>query len=177
MRHGFHDTRISDIAKAAGVADGTIYLYFASKDALLIALFEHSVSRFFEVLDAELAAIRSPRARLLRILDVQLGQLDRERGLAELLTVNVRHSHRAMRDRVTPYFVAYLDRIEAVVAEGQSTGDFRKDVSPRVAARAVFGALDGVTLTWALGGGHEGGLVKAAESVGKLLLEGLVVES
>jgi TetR/AcrR family transcriptional regulator, fatty acid metabolism regulator protein len=176
VKNGFHETHISHIARAAGVADGTIYLYFPSKEALLAALFEHNVSRFFAVLDSELDALGSPREKLLRILDLQLGLLDRERGLAELLTVNLRQSSRAMRQHVAPHFIAYLDRIEAVVAEGQSSGQFRTDISPRVAARAVFGALDGVTLTWALGSGHEGGLVKAAETVGKVLLDGLLAK-
>lgn len=177
VKNGFHETHVSHIARAAGVADGTIYLYFPSKEALLVALFEDNVSRFFDVIDRELAALDSPSARLLRIVDIQLGLLDRERGLAELLTVNLRQSSRAMRTLVAPHFIAYLDRIEGVVTEGQTAGIFRQDISSRVAARAVFGALDGVTLTWALGGGHEGGLIKAAESIGRLLLDGLLAKS
>jgi len=174
---GFHETHISHIARAAGVADGTIYLYFSSKESLLAALFEDNVSRFFRLIDDELAAIEAPRDKLLRVVALQLGLLDRERGLAELLTVNLRQSSRAVRELVAPHFIAYLDRIERVVAEGQARGEFRKDLSARVAARAIFGALDGVTLTWALGGGQEGGLVKAAETVGMLLLDGLMTES
>lgn len=177
VENGFHDTHVSDIARAAGVADGTIYLYFSSKEALLVALFEHNVARFFGLLDEELRTIPSPRDKLLRILELQLGSLDRERGLAELLTIHIRQASRAMRERVTPHFLAYLERIESVVAEGQKSGHFRSDVSPRVAARTIFGALDGVTLTWALGSAHEGGLVKASESVGKVLLDGLAASS
>lgn len=177
VKNGFHETHISHIARAAGVADGTIYLYFPSKEALLIALFEDNVSRFFEVLDREVELVADPRHKLLRILHLQLGLLDRERGLAELLTVNLRQSSRAMRELVAPHFIAYLDRIEKVIADGQSQGQFRRDVSPRVAARAFFGALDGVTLTWALGSGQEGGLVKAAETVGKVLLDGLMAKT
>lgn len=177
VKNGFHETHISHIARAAGVADGTIYLYFPSKEALLIALFEDNVSRFFEVLDREVELVADPRHKLLRILHLQLGLLDRERGLAELLTVNLRQSSRAMRELVAPHFIAYLDRIEKVIADGQSQGQFRRDISPRVAARAFFGALDGVTLTWALGSGQEGGLVKAAETVGKVLLDGLMAKT
>lgn len=171
--HGFNETHISHIAKAAGVADGTIYLYFESKEALLVALFEDNVGRFFETLDRELAAMRTPRDKLKRVVELQLGLLDRERGLAELVTVNLRQSSPSMRAHMVPYFNAYLERIAAVVAEGQTRGDLRADIPPRVAARAVFGALDGLTLTWALGRGDEGGLVRTAELVSGLLLEGL----
>ena len=82
-----------------------------------------------------------------------------------------------MRELLKPHFTAYLDRLERVLIEGQNAGVFRKDLSARVVARAIFGALDGVTLTWALGGGHEGGLVKTAETVGKMLLDGLASNS
>ena len=172
--NGFNETHVSHIAKAAGVADGTIYLYFQSKEALLVALFEDNVGRFFATLDRELSVLATPRAKLRRIVELQLGLLDRERGLAELLTVNLRQSSPSMRAHMVPYFNAYLERIAAVVAEGQQTGELRGDIPPRIAARAVFGALDGITLTWALGRGDEGGLVKAAELVSRLLLEGLM---
>jgi TetR/AcrR family fatty acid metabolism transcriptional regulator len=174
---GFQEAHISHIAQTAGVADGTIYLYFPSKESLLVALFEDSVSRFFRQLDDELTSIAAPRDKLLRMVALQLGLLDRERGLAELLTVNLRQSSRSMRELLKPHFTAYLDRLERVLIEGQNAGVFRKDLSARVVARAIFGALDGVTLTWALGGGHEGGLVKTAETVGKMLLDGLASNS
>ncbi|MFW5740538.1 MAG: TetR/AcrR family transcriptional regulator [Myxococcota bacterium] len=173
VRNGFHETRISEIARAAGVADGTIYLYFASKEALLIALFDDNVLRFFRTLDRALSSLGCPEDKLLQIVELQLGLLDRERVLAELLTVNLRQSTPAIREHLAPRFVAYLDRIAQVVADGQKTGRFREDISPRLAARAVFGALDGVTLTWAMSGAHEGDLARTSETIGKMLLEGL----
>lgn len=172
-KKGYHDTQIAEIARAAGVADGTIYLYFESKEALLMSLFDDSVGRLFEVMDRDLAAIQSPSEQMRHIIDVQLGLLENEPMLAELLTVNLRDVSRKLRDRVEPKFKAYLERIAAVVSAGQQAGEFRSDLEPMVLARALFGALDGLTLTWTGDGSEPGGLVHAADVVATLVLEGL----
>lgn len=170
---GYQATRISEIAAAAGVADGTIYLYFPSKDALLVALVDDSISRFFEVLDDELRGLDSAGDKLRRIVALQLDMLERHRALAEVFTVNLRETRRSLRHFVVPKFQQYLDRIADVVADGQRRGEFRTDLPPMLVARAVFGALDGVTLTWALGRADMGGLRRAADVVARVVLEGI----
>jgi TetR/AcrR family fatty acid metabolism transcriptional regulator len=104
---------------------------------------------------------------------MQLGLLEGERDLAEVITVILRQSTRLMKEFAAPHFLAYLDAIAKIVAEGQAAGTFRSDVSPHVAARAIFGALDGVTLTWALGRAEQGALGRAAVQLGDVLLRGL----
>src|SRR5271166_3818986 len=84
---GFHATRVSDVASAAGVADGTIYLYFKSKDALLVSLFESRVERLLTFLETELPRTARASDKLKRIVEVQLGLLEGERDLAEVVTV------------------------------------------------------------------------------------------
>ena len=172
-RKGFHATRVSEVAKAAGVADGTIYLYFDSKDALLVSLFEHRVQRLLTFLETELRE-GSAAHKLARIVEVQLGLLEDERDLAEVVTVILRQSTKLMKEHAAPRFTAYLDAIAAVIAEGQARGEIRKDVSPHLAARAIFGALDGIALTWALGKADQGGLVWAAGQLSEIVLRGLV---
>lgn len=172
-KKGFYASRVSEIAKAAGVADGTIYLYFDSKDDVLESLFEDRTERLLTVLRAELAKLTDPPARLRRLIELQLGLLEGQRELAEVITVNLRQSTRLLRQYGSKRFVEYLELMGAVVSEGQRTGHFRDDVSPRVMARALFGALDGVTLTWALGDARAGGLEKAAAQLAELWLRGL----
>jgi TetR/AcrR family fatty acid metabolism transcriptional regulator len=172
-RKGFHATRVSEVAKAAGVADGTIYLYFESKEQLLVSLFEHRVERLLEYLERELPAAPSASQRLQRIIELQLGLLEGERDLAEVVTVAFRQSTRLMKEYGAPKFNAYLDAIARVIAEGQESGELRDDVSPQVAARAVFGALDAITMTWALGKAEHGGLLRASGQLVELLLRGL----
>lgn len=170
---GFHATRVSEIAKAAGVADGTIYLYFESKEELLFSLFEDRVEKVLAFMREELPKKPDAPARLRAVIDMQLGLLAGERDLAEVITVILRQSTRLMKEFATPHFSAYLDAIAKIVAEGQKDGAFRKDVSPHVAARAVFGALDGITLTWALGRAEQGALARAAGQLADILLRGL----
>jgi TetR/AcrR family transcriptional regulator, fatty acid metabolism regulator protein len=173
-RKGFHATRISEVAKAAGVADGTIYLYFKSKDTLLVSLFEHRVQRLLTFLETELRGAGSAPEKLKRIVEVQLGLLERERDLAEVVTVILRQSTKLMKEYAVPKFTAYLDAIAGVIAEGQAAGELRKDVSPHLAARAIFGALDGIALTWALGKADHGGLSWASGQLAEIVLHGLV---
>ena len=158
-RKGFHATRVSEVAKAAGVADGTIYLYFKSKDHLLVSLFEHRVERLLDYLATELPRVLSASHRLKRIIELQLGLLEGERDLAEVVTVILRQSTKLMKEYAAPRFNAYLDVIAGVIADGQAAGELRDDVSPHLAARAVFGALDAITMTWALGKAEHGGLL------------------
>jgi TetR/AcrR family transcriptional regulator, fatty acid metabolism regulator protein len=176
-RQGFHATRVSDVASAAGVADGTIYLYFKSKDALLVSLFESRVERLLAFLQTELPRMITASEKLERIVQVQLGLLEGERDLAEVITVILRQSTKLMKQYAAPKFNAYLEAIAGVVAEGQAAGEIRNDVSPHLAARAIFGALDGITMTWALGKAESGGLVWAAGQLGEILLRGLASPS
>ena len=172
-KSGFFDARVSDVAQAAGVADGTIYLYFTSKEQLLVSLFEDRVDKLLAFMQTDLSNLGSAKEKLRRVIELQLGLLEGERDLAEVITVIVRQSSKLLKEYATPKFSAYLDAIARIVAEGQAAGDFRTDVSPGLVARATFGALDGVTFTWALGRAEEGALVGAAGQIADLFLRGL----
>ncbi len=172
-KNGFHATRVSDVAKAAGVADGTIYLYFTSKEQVLVSLFEDRVERLLAFMRDELPKRASAKERLRGVLEMQLGLLEGERDLAEVLTVILRQSTTLLKEYAAPRFTAYLDAIAKIVEAGQASGEFRKDVSPHLVARAVFGALDGIALTWALGRAEPGALARASTQLGAILLGGL----
>ncbi len=171
--NGFHATRVSEVAKAAGVADGTIYLYFKSKDELLISLFEDRVEKLLAYLADELPKLEGAQHRLRRVLELQLGLLEGERDLAEVMTVILRQSTKLLKQYAAPKFLAYLDAIANVVSEGQAAGVFRTDLSPHLVARATFGAMDGVAITWALGKAEQGGLSKTTGQLAELFLRGL----
>jgi TetR/AcrR family fatty acid metabolism transcriptional regulator len=172
-RKGFHATRVSEVAKAAGVADGTIYLYFKSKDELLVSLFEDRVERLLTFLQTELPRHATATDKLRRVIELQLGLLEGERDLAEVVTVIIRQSTKLMKEYAAPKFTAYLDAIARVIADGQASGELRGDISPHLAARAIFGALDGIAMTWALGKADRGGLVRASGQLAELVLRGL----
>ena len=172
-KNGFYATRVSDVAKAAGVADGTIYLYFKSKDELLLSLFEDRVEKLLSYMREELPKLHGPQAKLRRIIELQLGLLEGERDLAEVLTVILRQSTKLLKEYAAPKFMAYLETIASIVSEGQSAGVFRTDVPPLLVARATWGALDGIALTWALGRAERGALSRAAVQLADMTLRGL----
>ena len=172
-RKGFYATRVSEIAKAAGVADGTIYLYFENKDAVLVSIFEDRISKLVAVLRAEVDADAPFDAKFRRVIALQLGLLEGQRDLAEVVTVNLRQSSRLLKQFATPLFAQYLDVLASLVVVGQRDGVVRPELNPRVMARALWGALDAVALTWALGGGEAGQLVRSAAQVTTLFLDGI----
>ncbi len=174
-RKGFYASRVNEIAKAAGVADGTIYLYFKSKDELLTSLFEDRIERLLVLLKEECDRVPASPDKVRRLIEFQLGLLEGERDLAEVITVNLRQSSRLLKQYATKRFTEYLELMASVIAEGQRRGDLRADVSPRIMARAIFGALDGIAMTWALGSAEVGGLKRAASQLADVMLMGLQV--
>jgi TetR/AcrR family fatty acid metabolism transcriptional regulator len=173
-RKGFYATRVSEIAKAAKVADGTIYLYFKNKDDVLISIFEDRIGRLLEVLANEVARAPDVESKIRCIIELQLGQLEGERDLAEVITVNLRQSSRLLKQYAAPLFVRYLDLIASVVSDGQRDGVIRRDISPRIVARALWGGLDALALTWALTDAEPSNLRKAAQQYSTVFLEGVI---
>lgn len=172
-KNGFYATRVSEIASAASVADGTIYLYFKNKDDVLVTIFEEGIERLLTIL-REVAESDEPfENRIQRIIELQLGLMEEQRDLAEVITVNLRQSSRLLKQYATPLFMQYIDVVADVVRAGQEEGTFRKDLNPRVVARCLFGAIDAILLTWALGEGDPPALRKAATHCSSLFLEGL----
>lgn len=176
-RKGFYATRVSEIAKAAKVADGTIYLYFKNKDDVLISIFEDRIGRLLEVLANEVARAPDVESKIRCIIELQLGQLEGERDLAEVITVNLRQSSRLLKQYAAPLFVRYLDLIASVVSDGQRDGVIRRDISPRIVARALWGGLDALALTWALTDAEPSNLRKAAQQYSTVFLEGVIARS
>ncbi|HSN82339.1 MAG TPA: TetR/AcrR family transcriptional regulator [Polyangiales bacterium] len=172
-KNGFYATRVSEIAKAAGVADGTIYLYFENKDDVLITIFEEGIQQLLAILRDVAASDEPFDRRVSRIIELQLGLLEEQRDLAEVITVNLRQSSTLLKQYATPLFMEYIDVIAGLVRDGQKQGAFRKDLNPRVVARGLFGALDAILLTWALGEADPASLRKAATHCASLFLEGL----
>ncbi|MCA9677481.1 MAG: TetR/AcrR family transcriptional regulator [Kofleriaceae bacterium] len=171
--HGFFTARVSEIARVAGVADGTIYLYFKSKDDLLISLFESRMERVNAALAEAIAPVTGPTARLLAFIRAYLGLVHDQPSVAEVLTVELRQSSKFMKEYANPRFAEFLRSLATVIAEGQAAGEFDATVPPPLAARMIFGVLDELALAWLLQRGEKFDIVRAADWVGGLLIHGL----
>ncbi|MGE3887600.1 MAG: TetR/AcrR family transcriptional regulator C-terminal domain-containing protein [Vicinamibacterales bacterium] len=171
-RHGFFQSQVADVARVAGVAAGTVYLYFRSKDDLLVSIFERTMKDAIAEGRAALAGVPDPEARLRRIARLHLERLGRDRDLAVVVQVELRQSIKFMERFSSTHLQDYLNIIRRTIADGQDAGTFRRDVSANTAAKVFFGALDEMATNWMLSR-RKYDLVAEADVVVDLLIGGL----
>ncbi|HEY7501948.1 MAG TPA: TetR/AcrR family transcriptional regulator C-terminal domain-containing protein [Vicinamibacterales bacterium] len=147
---GFFNAQVADVARAAGVAAGTVYLYFRGKDDLLISIFERTMKEAIAEGRESVGALRDPVERLREIARLHLGRLGRDRALAIVFQVELRQSTKFMERFSATQLREYLGIIRDVIADGQSRGSFRKEMNPTLAAKLFFGALDEMATNWIL---------------------------
>lgn len=187
-RHGFFAAKVSDVAKEAGVADGTIYLYFKSKDDLLISLFERRMQQVNDTLREAIAQVTSPREQLRAFIRAYMQLVHDEPSAAEVLTIELRQSSKFMKEYENPQFADFLRMLGGIIAAAQDKGELDDAIPAHVAARMTFGMLDELALAWVLakqpfGAGGAGArpkkfdIVRAADWVNTLVTRGLSKES
>jgi TetR/AcrR family fatty acid metabolism transcriptional regulator len=149
-QHGYFQSQVADVARVAGVAAGTVYLYFKGKDDLLVSIFERSMS---EVLAEGRQAVHgvSDAAERLRLLaHLHLDRLGRDKSLAVVFQVELRQSVKFMERFSESFLQDYFKLIREAIADGQQRGAFRKDISATTATKIFFGALDEMATNWVL---------------------------
>jgi len=147
---GFFSAQVADIARAAGVAAGTVYLYFKSKDDLLVSIFDRSMREGLTLGRAAVANLDDPRERLRRLARGHLARLGGDRNLAIVFQVELRQSTKFMERFSSTLLRDYLGLIRDAIADGQRAGIFRSDIKATVAAKIFFGALDEMATNWIL---------------------------
>lgn len=147
---GFFNSKVADIADAAGVADGTVYLYFKNKDDVLHSIFDRAMEEFISEGKKEIARLPSPKERLSRIAELHLERLGADRDMAVVFQVELRGSTKFMEEFSAAGFHEYLELIRQTIEDGQNAGVFRKDLKPIVAAKILYGSLDEMVTNWIL---------------------------
>ena len=147
---GYFNAQVADVARVAGVAAGTVYLYFESKEDLLVSIFEWSMQEGLTTGRAAIAHLQDPRERLLRLARAHLTRLGRDRNLAIVFQVELRQSTKFMERFSATLLRDYLGLIREAIADGQRDGLFRADVKATAAAKMLFGALDEMATNWIL---------------------------
>jgi TetR/AcrR family fatty acid metabolism transcriptional regulator len=171
-RHGYFQSQVADIARVAGVAAGTVYLYFRSKDDLLVSIFDRTMKDAIEEGRAALAGAAAPADRLRKIARLHLERLGRDRDLAVVVQVELRQSIKFMERFSSTHLQDYLNIIRRTIADGQAAGVFRSDVSANLAAKVFFGALDEMATNWMLSR-RRYALAGDADAVVDLIIGGL----
>ena len=149
-RKGYFAARVSDIAKKAGVADGTIYLYFRNNEDILVRLFDQVMSEHVEEAREAVRVLPSAPERLLAVAERHLAVLGENRDLAAVFQVELRQSTRFMERFTASWLRDYFALLDEVLEEGQRDGSLRTDVNRKLAAKVLFGALDETVTSWLL---------------------------
>ncbi len=169
---GFFGAQVADIAKRAGIAAGTVYLYFRGKDDVLLSVFDRTMQDAIREGRAALIGVDDPAERLRRIARVHLERLGRDRDLAVVFQVELRQSTKFMTRLSTTQLRDYLGLIRDTIAEGQARGTFRRRVPATLGAKIFFGALDEMATNWILSD-RRYALVDDADAVVDVFLHGV----
>jgi TetR/AcrR family transcriptional regulator, fatty acid metabolism regulator protein len=175
-RKGYWNSRVSDIAREAGIAAGTIYLYFTTKEEILTTLFREKMAGFVSAVWREIAEERDAVAKTRRLVYLHFEILERHPELAEVVQVELRQGQKFFRGPATQEIAAYFALIAAVLEEGVAAGLFRSDLPVKLAAKMLFGAMDQMATSWVLGKrGYR--LVDTAPAVADLFLQGIAARA
>src|SRR5436853_2151716 len=149
-RNGYFNAKVADVARVAGVADGTVYLYFKSKEEILHSIFDRSVEEAIADAREQLADLTDPREKLRRVARLHLERLGADRDLAVVFQVELRGSTKFMEEFSAAGLAEYLRLIREILEEGQRAGLFRAELNAKVVAKILFGALDEMATNWIL---------------------------
>ncbi len=172
-RHGYYNSRVSDIAREAGVASGTIYLYFKTKDEILVRLFREKMADWVAFLRQAIADLPDAVAKLRRLVALHLRMLEDNPDLAEVMQVELRQGHKFFRGASAHEVTAYFALIGSVLEEGIAAGLIRPDLPVKLATKTLFGAMDQVATSWVLGK-RRYRLSDTADAVADIFLKGVV---
>ncbi|ANB61302.1 TetR/AcrR family transcriptional regulator [Anoxybacteroides amylolyticum] len=172
--NGYHQAQVSKIAKQAGVADGTIYLYFKNKEDILVSLFQEKMGAFIEKIQQEIEGISRPSEKLYLLVKKHFELLSADRHLAIVTQLELRQSNKELRLRINEVLKGYLRVMEQIVKEGIEAGEFRRDLDVRLARQMIFGTIDETVTTWVMNE-QKYDLAALAKPVHELLIRGCSV--
>ncbi len=174
-RDGFAGARIRDIAAGAGVAEGTIYLYFQGKDDLLLTAFREKVSEFCSSVQSTLASGMPFPERLTRFIEMQFEGIEADPALATVILVESRQTGSFYGGAVRDVLREYAAAIDELLGSGVAEGAIRPGVDITLARRMLIGALEEIELEWLLSD-RSRPLVPTAPAVADLFYRGLTAE-
>lgn len=170
--NGYHHAQVSKIAKKAGVADGTIYLYFENKEDILISVFSEIITGFIDSLKKILEQEVSIDSKLFEIIDNHFKLLAANRYIATVTQIEIRQSTGELRAKINPILKEYLNLLEEVLKAGVASGELSSTLDIRLARQMIFGVLDGISTNWVMNE-FRYDLVEQASKVHNLLFNGI----
>ena len=170
---GFYNSKVADVARAAGIADGTIYLYFKNKDDLLISLFESKVEELLDTFKNALIGLKTAKDKLNKFIRLYFQLMEEQQDLAEVLQVELRQSSKFIKDYHPQKFFDFLNIIGDIIKEGQLSGEFDSTLHVNTAKLAIFGSIDELARQWILSFEHKFDLKQTANNVASIFIKGM----
>ncbi|RWR05177.1 TetR/AcrR family transcriptional regulator [Siminovitchia fortis] len=169
--NGYHQAQISKIAKQAGVADGTIYLYFKNKEDVLISVFKEKMAMFVQKINEVIAGKETAAEKLFVMIESHFKILSSDKKLAIVTQLELRQSNKDLRFKINEVLKEYLSVLESILEYGKERGEFASDLDIRLARQMIFGTMDETATTWVMNE-HKYDLVALAPKVHQLILNG-----
>lgn len=169
--NGYHQAQVSKIAKQAGVADGTIYLYFKNKEDILISLFQEKMGTFVEKIQQKIAGKDSAVEKLLMMVESHFQLLSNDHHLAIVTQLELRQSNKELRLKINDVLKNYLLVVDNILLEGKEKGEFSQSLDIRLARQMIFGTMDETITSWVMND-QRYDLQALAPSVHQLLING-----
>ncbi len=170
--NGYHQAQVSKIAKEAGVADGTIYLYFKNKEDILISVFREKMGIFVNNVEVILKQDIDTSEKLFRMIDSHFRILHEDRHLAIVTQLELRQSNKELRLRINEVLKEYLMLLDAILKEGIVKGVLDQDLDIRLARQMVFGTIDETITSWVMND-QKYDLMKLSPEVHRLIMNGM----
>lgn len=170
-QHGYYQAQVSKIARQAGVADGTIYLYFKNKEDILISLFHEKMGYFVEQIEEELKGKNSASEKLFLLVQKHFQILSEDVNLAIVTQLELRQSNKELRLRINDVLRGYLNLIDQIISDGKENGEFLPDLNNLLARQMIFGTIDETVTTWVMND-QKYSLPDLATDVHRLLIGG-----
>jgi TetR/AcrR family fatty acid metabolism transcriptional regulator len=172
---GFYTANVADVAKEAGVADGTIYLYFKNKDDLLISLFETKMEEILKRFSSLLRSNKDAKEKLNHFIHLYFQMIQEDQDLAEVFQVELRQSSKFLKDYHNQNFIDFLNLIGNIIHEGQDDGQFKSEISIHTMKLIIFGALDELARQWILTSEPRENLKNTAEETANFIIQSLAI--
>jgi TetR/AcrR family fatty acid metabolism transcriptional regulator len=171
-RNGFFNAKVADVAREAGVADGTVYLYFKNKDDILVSIFNDHMQEALARGRERLASIQDPLEKLKSTVYGHLEVFAGDRDRAIVFQVELRSSSKFMEQFSTTGVTQYIHYISDIIKEGQDKGAFRKELNALLVAKMLFGALDEMVTNWVISK-KRSNLVATGDAILDVFLKGI----
>lgn len=173
--NGYRNAPVNKIARAAGVAGGTVYLYFDSKEDMMVDVFKEFLGSFIEEIRLEMAEIKDSAKKLEKLVEAHLTKLEVNYNLAVVCLVELRQPDPMLREATGEVLRRYFQLIEEIVEEGQANGSFNPKLNKYLARQMIFGTLDEIVTSWVWH--RRPGLANQAPEVYEMILNGLTGRS